>query len=56
MYDHLFSKAEDTTRYKNIQNLKTNVQLSKAVTGHSPILASAHEHGSICLWSTQVAI
>ncbi|KAM7118480.1 WD repeat-containing protein 64 [Ciconia maguari] len=45
--------AEDTTRYKNIQYLKMNAQLSKAVTGHSPILASAHENGCICLWSIQ---
>lgn len=56
MYNHLCSKAEDTTRYKNIRYLKTNVQLSKAVAGYSPILASAHENGCICLWSTQVAI
>ncbi|XP_075604911.1 WD repeat-containing protein 64 [Balearica regulorum gibbericeps] len=45
--------TEDTTRYKNIQCLKMNVQLSKAVAGHSPILASAHENGCICLWSIQ---
>lgn len=52
----LCSKAEDTARYENIQYLKMNVQLSKAVAGHSPILASAHENGCICLWSIQVAI
>ncbi|XP_074945906.1 WD repeat-containing protein 64 [Phalacrocorax aristotelis] len=45
--------AEETTRSKNIQYLKMNVQLSKAVAGHSPILASAHENGCICLWSIQ---
>ncbi|XP_010294476.1 PREDICTED: WD repeat-containing protein 64, partial [Phaethon lepturus] len=45
--------AEGTTRYKNIQHLKMNVQLSKTVAGHSPILASAHENGCICLWSIQ---
>ncbi|KAM6207405.1 WD repeat-containing protein 64 [Sarcoramphus papa] len=53
MYDHFCSKAEDTTRYKNSQYLKMNVELSKAVAGHSPILASAHENGCICLWSIQ---
>ncbi|KAM9259098.1 LOW QUALITY PROTEIN: WD repeat-containing protein 64 [Cariama cristata] len=53
MYDHLCSKAEETTRSKNIQYLKTNVQLSKAVAGHLPILASAHENGCIYLWSIQ---
>ncbi|KAM6406029.1 WD repeat-containing protein 64 [Pluvialis apricaria] len=45
--------AEDTTKYENIQHLKMNVQLSKAVAGHSPVLASAHENGCICLWSIQ---
>ncbi|KAM6139430.1 WD repeat-containing protein 64 [Phoenicopterus ruber ruber] len=53
MYDHLCSKAEDASRYKNTEYLKMNVQLSKAVARHSPILASAHENGCICLWSTQ---
>lgn len=56
MYDHLCSKAEDTTKYGNTQHLKMNVQLSKAVAGHSPVLASAHENGCICLWSIQVTI
>ncbi|XP_063187035.1 WD repeat-containing protein 64-like [Chroicocephalus ridibundus] len=45
--------AEDTAKHKNIQYLKTNVQLSKDVAGHSPVLASAHENGCICLWSIQ---
>ncbi|XP_010561245.1 PREDICTED: WD repeat-containing protein 64 [Haliaeetus leucocephalus] len=45
--------AEDTARYENMQYLKMNVQLSKPVAGHSPILASAHENGCICLWSIQ---
>lgn len=46
--DHLCSKAEDTT--------KMNAPLSEAVEEHSPILASAHDNGSICLWSYQVVI
>ncbi|KAM6279685.1 LOW QUALITY PROTEIN: WD repeat-containing protein 64 [Porphyrio hochstetteri] len=50
MFDHLCSKAEDATRYNNIQ---MDVPFSKAVAGHSPILASAHENGCICLWSIQ---
>ncbi|XP_074435461.1 WD repeat-containing protein 64 [Larus michahellis] len=45
--------AEDTAKHKNIQYLKMNVQLSKDVAGHSPVLASAHENGCICLWSIQ---
>ncbi|XP_026700665.1 WD repeat-containing protein 64 isoform X5 [Athene cunicularia] len=45
--------TEVTTRYSNIQYLKKNVQSSKAVAGHPPILASAHENGCICLWSIQ---
>ncbi|XP_010145402.1 PREDICTED: WD repeat-containing protein 64, partial [Eurypyga helias] len=45
--------AEDRTRYKNIQHLKMNIPLSKTVAGHTPILASAHENGCICLWSIQ---
>ncbi|XP_061845608.1 WD repeat-containing protein 64 [Colius striatus] len=45
--------GESTTRYRNIQNLKMNVQLPKAVAGYSPVLASAHENGCIYLWSIQ---
>ncbi|XP_030355812.1 WD repeat-containing protein 64 [Strigops habroptila] len=41
--------AEDTTSCKSIQY----VELPKAEAGHSPILASAHENGCICLWSIQ---
>lgn len=50
MYDHLCPKAEDTTSCKSMQDVP------KAEAGHSPILASAHENGCICLWSIQVAI
>ncbi|XP_009582154.1 PREDICTED: WD repeat-containing protein 64 [Fulmarus glacialis] len=49
----LITTAEDTPRYKNIQYLKMNAQVSNAVPGHSPILASAHENGCICLWRIQ---
>ncbi|KAM9382898.1 WD repeat-containing protein 64 [Phaethornis superciliosus] len=52
-YDHLCSKAEVPTRYKSRQYSKINIQLSKAVAGYSPVLASAHEDGCICLWSIQ---
>ncbi|XP_054051717.1 WD repeat-containing protein 64 [Rissa tridactyla] len=45
--------TEDTAKHKNIQYLKMNVQLSKDVAGHSPVLASAHENGCICLCSIQ---
>ncbi|KAM6084868.1 LOW QUALITY PROTEIN: WD repeat-containing protein 64 [Theristicus caerulescens] len=49
----LHNVAENTARCKYIQYLKMNVQSSKAVAGYSPILASAHENGCICLWSIQ---
>ncbi|XP_065535138.1 WD repeat-containing protein 64 [Lathamus discolor] len=39
--------AEDTTSCKSMQ------YVPKAEAGHSPILASAHENGCICLWSIQ---
>ncbi|KAM6127983.1 LOW QUALITY PROTEIN: WD repeat-containing protein 64 [Pterocles gutturalis] len=45
--DTQITGAEETTGYK------MNAQLSKAVAEHSPILASAHENGCICLWSIQ---
>lgn len=55
MYDHLCSKAEETTSRKNTPNPKMNVQLLKVKAGQSPLLASAHESSCIRLWSIQVA-
>ncbi|PKU48022.1 wd repeat-containing protein 64 [Limosa lapponica baueri] len=52
MYYHLCSKADDISKYKNTQYLKISVP-PKAVAEHSPVLASAHENGCICLWSIQ---